>query len=79
VISHEYRTNRARFPRAELDKYRGNWVAFSADGLRVVAGGPTVDDVEEQLTALGIDAQRVVLEWVPGPDDDSQLAGGQWL
>jgi hypothetical protein len=79
VITQEYRSNRARFPRAELVKYQGAWVAFSADGCRIVASGETVERLEEQLAAQGEDAQRVVLEWLAGPEDDSQLGGGEWM
>ena len=39
LITQEYRTNRAQFPRAELARYEGSWVAFSADGCRIVASG----------------------------------------
>jgi hypothetical protein len=79
VISQEYRNNRARFPHTELAKYRGAWVAFSADGCRIVACGETVEKLEENLAALGEDPQRVVLEWVAGPEEDSLLGGGEWL
>jgi hypothetical protein len=76
VITQEYRANRARFPQPALLKYQGNWVAFSADGCRIVASGGTVEQVEERLAVAGEDAQTVVLEWVAGPEDDSQLGGG---
>ena len=79
MITQEYRTNRARFPRAEVAKYQGTWVAFSADGCRIVASGETVDQLEERLTALGEAGQRVVLEWLAGPEDDSLLGGGELM
>src|SRR2546428_527717 len=34
----EYRQNRAGFPASELARYRGQWVAFSSDGRRIIAG-----------------------------------------
>lgn len=79
VITQEYRTNRARFPQSALVQYQGTWVAFSADGCRIVASGETVEQVEEQLAVAGEHAQRVVLEWVAGPEDDSLLGGGEWM
>jgi hypothetical protein len=79
MISQQYRTNRARFPRAELIKYQGSWVAFSADGRRVVASGATIDRLEAELAALGEEAQGVVLEWLAGPEDDNLLGGGDLL
>jgi hypothetical protein len=79
MITQDYRTNRARFPRDELAKYQGAWVAFSADGCRIVAHGETMERLEEQILAVGEDPQRVVREWVAGPEDDNLLAGGQLL
>lgn len=79
MITQEYRTNRARFPQVELAKYQGMWVAFSADGCRIVASGETTEQLEETLAARDEDGQRVVLEWVAGPGDDSLLGGGELL
>jgi hypothetical protein len=78
VISQEYRTNRPRFPQDELAQYVASWVAFSADGCRIVARGETVERLEEEMAAAGEDPQRVVLEWIPGPDEDTQLGAGEW-
>jgi hypothetical protein len=78
MITQEYRTNRAQFPQAELRKYQGSWVAFSADGCRIVAHGATVEELEEKLAALGEEGQRVVLEWLAGPEEDSLLGAGEW-
>jgi hypothetical protein len=77
VITQEYRTNRARFPRAELATYQGAWVAFSADGCRIVAHGETVERLEEEIAAAGEDPHRVVREWVAGPEDDCRIGGGE--
>jgi hypothetical protein len=76
VITQDYRSNRSRFPQAELACYRGRWVAFSADGCRVVGSGDTVEELEEQLAKSTQDPQRVVLEWLAGPEDDSLVPGG---
>jgi hypothetical protein len=79
MVTKEYRANRARFPRAELAKYQGAWVAFSADGCHIVACGETVQQLEKQILAVGEDPQRVVREWVAGPEDNSLLGGGELL
>lgn len=78
MMSTEYRTNRARIPRAELERYRGSWVGFSADGRRVVASGETLERLEEQLVAAGHDPQQVVFERIPGPEDDVFLGGAEF-
>jgi hypothetical protein len=75
----QYRTNRAAFPLAELANYRGQWVAFSPDGRRLLAGAEDLERLEEQLAALGEDPQQVVLERVRGPDDDACLGGAEFL
>ena len=79
MISQVYRANRARFPQPELLKFQGRWVAFSADGCNIVTDGPTVEALEEKLEAMGENPQRVVLEWVAGPEDDTLLGGGELL
>jgi hypothetical protein len=73
MLTQEFRENRKRFPREELAKYRGQWVAFSPDGRRIVAGAATLEDLEVRLQAMGEDAQRLAFEGIPGPDDDMFL------
>jgi hypothetical protein len=73
MITREYRVNRARFPREELARYQGQWVAFSSDGCRVVAAAESLDRLEEQLKAAGEDPRQLVLEGVPGPEDEMPL------
>lgn len=55
-----YDKNRREFPLEELAKYAGQHVAFSADGTRILAGAATMEAVEEQLLAAGIDPSQVV-------------------
>jgi len=69
----QLRENRSAFSTAELAKYRGQWVAFSPDGRRIVASAGTLADLEERLTNAGEDAQRLAFESVPGPEDDLSL------
>ena len=79
MITQEYRNNRARFPQAELAKYHGMWVAFSADGCRIVASAETVAQLEEQLAAGHPNPPQVVLEWLSGSDEDRLLGAGEWM
>ena len=78
-MKNEYRVNRSRFHREELGKYLGQWVAFGADGRRIVASAPTIERLEEQLTSAGADPQTVVFEYLPGPGDDPDLDGVELL
>jgi hypothetical protein len=52
----------------ELEQYRGNWIAFSADGSRIVASSPTLAGLDARVRAAGEDPEQVVLERIPGSD-----------
>jgi hypothetical protein len=73
MLTKEFRENRKRFPHEELAKYRGQWVAFSPDGRRIVASAPTLEALHQRLEAAGEDVQQLPMEGVPGPDDDFSL------
>ncbi len=68
-----YRTNRGQFPRDELMKYGGQWVAFSCDGRRIVSADEDLERLGERLMAQGEDLEQVVFEYVPGPGDEATL------
>jgi hypothetical protein len=67
------RENRSALSLAELAKYRGQWVAFSEDGRRVVAGAPDVVQLDALLVAMGEDPEHVALEYIA--DDESFVTG----
>jgi len=73
MVTQEFLQNRRRFPLEELATYRGQWVAFSPDGRRIVASAPTLEALHQGLEAAGEDVQHLPLEGVPGPDDDFLL------
>ncbi len=68
-----FREGRAQFPHEDLAKHAGEWVAFSADGRRLLAAAVDLLDLEHALTRAGIDAREVVFEQVVA--GDSQLGG----
>jgi hypothetical protein len=72
----EFQQNRASISQELLTPYQGRWVAFSGDGRSILASGNTLDQVENQLAALGEDPQEVFLERIGGPEDDIILGGG---
>jgi hypothetical protein len=57
-----YRQNRAAFPLDELRKRNGSWVAFGADGKRIVADAATLSELADRVRALQQDLRDVVLE-----------------
>ena len=60
----QLRENRAAFPAADLAKYRGQWVAFSVDGRRIVAGAPDLVELDNLLVAMGENPEQVALEYI---------------
>ncbi len=72
-----FREGRAQFPRADLANHVGEWVAFSADGRRLLAAAADLLDLERHLVRVGIDAREVVFEQVVA--EDSQLGGAELL
>jgi hypothetical protein len=53
---------------AELEQYRGNWIAFSADGSRIIATSPTLAGLDARVRAAGEDPEQVLLERIPSGD-----------
>ena len=78
MISQEYRNNRARFPQAELVKYQGSWIAFSADGHRIVASAPTISELADQVRTAQEDMQNVVLERIEMESMEVYLGGAEF-
>jgi hypothetical protein len=56
--------NQKNFPREQLDPFRGEYIAWSWEGDRVVGHAPTHEELWQQLEAAGIDSERVVFDFV---------------
>ena len=65
-LSH-YEENRSKFSLDELDKYGGKFVAFSADGTRIVASGDSWEALDAALEAVGIHVSQVVSAYLDPP------------
>jgi hypothetical protein len=63
-LPREYFENKNKFPREQLDVYRGEHIAWSWEGDRVVGHAPTEEELVQQLEAAGIDPHRVVFDYV---------------
>jgi hypothetical protein len=72
-----FQENRAKFPLEELRKYDGQWVAFSADGTRIVANGGRIADLVEPVRAAGEDMQDVALEHIVFDSDEIYLGAAE--
>lgn len=75
VNPREYQENRAHFPLSELAKYQGQWVAFSLDGRRVIAGSEDLAALERLVVAGGDDPEQVAYERIEL--DDVYLGGAE--
>ena len=79
MISPDFHVNKARIAPEVLAPHRGKWAAFSSDGCTIAASALDLDELENKLAAMGIDAQEVAFAWVVGPDDDDcRLGAEEW-
>jgi hypothetical protein len=63
-----FRRNRDQFPDEQLEPYWGKQVAWSGDGVRVVASGATHEELYAKLRSLSIDPTHVVVEFINDPN-----------
>ena len=74
-----YRENRAKFPVEELRKRDGQWVAFSADGQRIVAGATTIAALADETRACQVNLCDLVLEHIDMEAMEINLGGAELL
>jgi hypothetical protein len=67
----QFRANRDRFPREELAKYNGQYVAWNIDGTRIVAADADPLRVDAHLRALGLDPSEILVSRVAVPEEVS--------
>jgi hypothetical protein len=60
-----------------LQKYDGQWVAFSEDGRRIVAAADSLLELDQLIIAAGENPELVGLERIES--DDTLLGGGEVL
>ena len=65
----EFRRNQSRFPRAELEKYNGQFVAWSDDGTHILAAHTDPAQVDAMLVSLGIYPGDVLICRVAVPEE----------
>jgi hypothetical protein len=52
-------------PEEEIERYRGNWVAWSADGRKVLVADPDPYKLCEKIDAAGLKRGDYVLSGIP--------------
>jgi hypothetical protein len=70
-----FQKNRQQFPRQELAKYAGQYVAWSPDGTRILACNEDELQLAEAVRAPGHDSGEVLIAFVPA-GDEILLGGG---
>lgn len=65
AMSTNVRKARVRRPQTITRDLAGKWIAWSEDGLRIVAVGDSFDDCERKAVEAGHAANRVAIEGVP--------------
>lgn len=60
-----YVKNRSSVPLEELAKYGDQWVAWSADGSRIVAHHTDLLEVARMVKDQGVDEEDINYEWIP--------------
>jgi hypothetical protein len=63
-----YSENRNRVPPEELEKYRGQFLAWSLDGTRILAHSEDPEALPALLLQAGEDPHRYVEECIPEED-----------
>jgi hypothetical protein len=69
----QYLKNRVQFPLEELAKHRGEWIAWSPDGTRIVASSHDPEALDDLIRAAGEDPEECPTEGIP--DSDTVLGG----
>jgi hypothetical protein len=64
----EHVTNRAKFRIDELAKYTSQWIAWSADGSRIVASATNPEFLDDLIRAVGEDPEDCLIEGIPAAD-----------
>lgn len=67
----EFRRNQSRIPAAELEKYNGQYVAWSPDGTHILAADPDPLRVDTLLCAAGFDPAEILVTRVALPEEAS--------
>lgn len=71
----QFQRNRQQFPAEELARYSGRYVAWSADGTRILASDADELRLANSLRDAGHDTAEILIAFVP-PGDIILLGGG---
>jgi WD40-like Beta Propeller Repeat len=66
---HEFDKNRAAYPPEDLQQYRGQYIAWSPDGTRIIASDQDGRKLDDTVRALGYDPAQIVFSFVPDEEE----------
>jgi hypothetical protein len=69
ISMNEFRRNQSRFPREELEKYNGQYVAWSPDGACILGAHTDPAQVDALLVAAGYDPAEILVNLVAVPEE----------
>ena len=69
IAINEFRRNQSRFPREELAKYNGQYVAWSDDGTHILAAHADPAQVDALLRAAGLYPGDFLVSRVAVPEE----------
>ena len=69
IPMNEFRRNQSRFPLDQLEKYNGQYVAWSPDGVRIVAAHADPTQLDELIKESGHDPADTLVSLVAVPED----------
>ncbi|HEV3007168.1 MAG TPA: hypothetical protein VGX78_22050 [Pirellulales bacterium] len=69
-----FQANRQRFPSDQLERYRGQYVAWSPDGTTILDSDKSEFVLDRRLRSQGHDMTEVLISMVPSVD--TILGGG---
>jgi hypothetical protein len=76
VMATDQKRSRKGKPQTVPLAYAGKWVAWSADGLRILAVGDSFEDCEQKALEAGFQASQVTIDKIPkgrlGWDEDGE-------
>ncbi len=71
VEVNEFRRNQSRITRAELEKYNGQYVAWSPDGTHIMAADSDPLRLDARLCAAGGDPGEILVSRIAFPEEPS--------
>jgi hypothetical protein len=67
----EFRRNQSRVSRADLEKYNGQYAAWSPDGTRILAADPDPLRLDALICAAGHDPAETLVTRIALPEEAS--------